>query len=572
MKKIKFLLLSLLMFFSVTLVACAGDSDFAIDAEKASAPNYTSATILTLNNSTVDYSSITDRGNAIISRYSSSENKYYYSVYSLLENKTVYPEVEDRPVLYSTDVADYVQVQVTASMHNVYKLDGNNTVALYQATNVYGIYSYKFGDAVYEEWEYQLSGSDEITYKIKKFVNGQEVEFNTELPETGKVGMENVSSAMEMLGPEFDDKYFATSVLANGNIELTVYNKEGKEKDRFTIDNKYFTQIQCPPVFLGKFMISQVVEELPEDAEKYDYINNDVKYDVETVKINLLNGKVKKFKIDYLLTDVEYDMEHDYVAAEAMKIEDKKLVPSGNILFDVNANVKELKYNYTSYKKLNDNRFVATGRDGADSRITHIIDEKYNLVCDLSAYSISNYGNSVLVLSNSEEYVMIDFDGNIKTRLIKQDTQNFTILYQGLNNDVMLFVEIDRNYTDDIGYPGKNLTRSVVYGINKDGVTRMVAEAISDDDNGGVALSKKYGLETYATITFHSFGYTISKKYEEDNTIKYTYDIYTGDGVLLATVSNQSYATPNVNVRTFGEEDQYLLATINSGKAVLCIK
>ena len=232
MKKIKFLLLSLLMFFSVTLVACAGDSDFAIDAEKASAPNYTSATVLTLNNSTVDDSFITDRGNAIISRYSSSENKRYYSVYSLLENKTVYPEVEDRPVLYSTDVADYVQVQVTASMHNVYKLDENNTVALYQATNVYKINSYKFGDAVYEEWEYQLSGSNERTYKIKKFVDGQEVEFNTEFPETGKVGMENVSSAMEMLGPEFDDKYFATSVLANGNIELTVYNKEGKEKDK----------------------------------------------------------------------------------------------------------------------------------------------------------------------------------------------------------------------------------------------------------------------------------------------------------------------------------------------------
>ena len=84
------------------------------------------------------------------------------------------------------------------------------------------------------------------------------------------------------------------SVEQSGEYRYSVYNtKKGKYVSSFVVP-----QAAIKPHFIGDYLIYQIRRQLPDRAEKYDVNVNDTKYNVETYRVNYLNGKSSKIKTD----------------------------------------------------------------------------------------------------------------------------------------------------------------------------------------------------------------------------------------------------------------------------------
>ena len=110
----------------------------------------------------------------------------------------------------------------------------------------------------------------------------------------------------------FGHKELRYKVISNGDQErYVVYDTETEQ---------YIASFDIPTgaehYMIGDKVVYQVIEELPERAEKYDYSSGNSKYLISTYSVDYLTGKVKSLKTNFVLE--ESDDETNYFNEEGV--------------------------------------------------------------------------------------------------------------------------------------------------------------------------------------------------------------------------------------------------------------
>ena len=164
--------------------------------------------------------------------------------------------------------------------------------------------------------------------------------------------------------------------------------------------------------FIGNYIFMQYGVQLPDDADTYDLFNESSKWDLETIRVNLSNGKVKKFNFnDYIVNSCKSHGEKGAILS-VQKITNKLIIESSNLIginskCDVTADFSELApeansiaHQYGDYLilKSHSRTFTLKGR---------------KVVNTINNTSL-NYVNNTAYLESGNKFYFYDLEGNFK--------------------------------------------------------------------------------------------------------------------------------------------------------------
>ena len=236
--------------------------------------------------------------------------------------------------------------------------------------------------------EVTVDGSQKSYYTYD--MNGYLVptSYNTESLTVGST-VNNVQSLKEDYGL---DLYW----VRNGDTFI-MYDENKEYNFSFTIPYEAANYM-----ILGEKLYYYLINELPEDAEKYDIYADEIKANFECYSVNLRTGKEKEEKLDYILWDSDFIYQEDnksYYVVEIKTInKDKTLGVTEYWIADKKGNLKENVTNkfpegIGGFVKVNDN----------------FLDKNTGLLYNSELEIIASLGDNVSVLSDG--YIRIYKNG-----------------------------------------------------------------------------------------------------------------------------------------------------------------
>lgn len=443
----------------------------------------------------------TGKGTVVLTK--TTEEKTYYALYNLKSGSFVvdYTECKEMEVVGENDHSTYYAITTTTE-------EGEEVLRVLDASKneIFGgekfegaglVNSLVDGKKTYELW---YVSADEQEYYEMHEINKKGVRsvlWTTKVDAGQPVwigGVQVLASNVENLNKEVLNLAASYNLVGN-DVVYNVYDLAEMELKHSLVVEGMMADNSVGVDFNGGLMILQTINELPNDAEDYDYYDAEsgIKYEVVTKTYDVINGKVKTIKnFEYLLTGNQYDStsSEDYIIASAQKIENGRLGATISIQINESLKVKELDCDVQSIKKISDDRFlvgyevalISTSTDeetGEKVSVTtyytyfKIVDRKFNNICEVSNM-MSNVSacyiepvNGLVVVEYSGEYRIIDADG----KLVSDKAYDQYVTYA----NGKLLMGIDENVNE--------ATRKVYYtvSLNDDGTTNVSELAYVQD-------------------------------------------------------------------------------------------
>ena len=543
MKKRMLTVLTVLLACCFVFAGCGAENVSRVytrDEEKTF--EISSFTDITTNLSEADFEgSVTDRGNVVVSKLVGADLNY--GVFSILENKYVVNLAKvDSIEVEETEAADYAIIETTTSGVTTYKVTQLNGSDIYTDLKEVSLStSYKLGEAVFEVWSVQPANVEVAHLEYVKIANGvRTVVYDTKL-EMG----ENLNSLKAEPAIEYgkDNLLLETFTGDNGYRNFKVINTEDNE---VVAEYSLYLPEIINTVYIGDYMIYQTRKEVDAYSNDYTYMDGGVKYQLETRKINLLDGKDKKIRTKYLIEDdVSFaEFGNDFTIVKVQMIEDKQLQYASSAVLTVDGKVELLDHTYSNISKLNDNRFYAI-----KGYKKHIIDAQFNVVVDLSDYEVQEINASFAVIERADKLAMVDLDGKLLTAF------EYENIYATSNNAVIMNKDVKDTTTNKI-------TRTY-YSVSATGVATAIAVV---EDFAGALPTYKVGNDTDVKYVGFVAGmmYATKTSATTGNTV---YNFYNATG---ANVASLDVKTGLVQAYTYGEFGEHIYLIIGSNFYAVC--
>lgn len=403
--------------------------------------------------------------------------------------------------------------------------------------------------------------NDEYSYELWKLTTTDDVVYTNLYKVTDKghelIQTTNIETGIELEQTKLDVEFLVngTPVFVNikdhsfkGEIssrEIQIYDVNFNLKGTATVSTE-LEQYEIAEFRVGNNIIFQY--RIPATDNKYTYSETDSLgetkyYSIETYKLSLKNGSYNQITFDYVINSYHDTFNTETVLINATKIEDKKLDVARNYLINERLQFKEIDYEFNYITKINDNRYITSLNNRSNF---NLIDKNYNLISHFeNCLTVLATDNSIIANSDGYYYVC-NTDGVI---IKKYATQNIT------------YVRDDKYYIKKVEKVANNET-TYEYYLEQLGQTQSQPLYTYSSTN-------KY---TFNNQNYDSIKLTNEKEVTLLTTIKkvdttYTYQVYTIDGKLLTTLSNQAesvfqpevlYADDN-NVIVYINDTYYVL-------------
>ncbi|MBE5738812.1 MAG: hypothetical protein E7354_03715 [Clostridiales bacterium] len=330
-------------------------------------------------------------------------------------------------------------------------------------------------------------------------------------------------------------------VLSNGdirffNVKTTTSNDEIKSytysiydvnynlKNETTINASTIKNATASGILVGDNMLIQTKEASTE--KDFDFSETTVDgvhyYNYTTYKINLKSGKLSHIKLDYLINEESTKkatvLNQNTTILDVTEIEDKRLGNTTFIAINNRFQIKEIGFAIDKITKVTDDRYIAEADNGTYGNDYNLIDDNYNLICnlgDIDSYFTTN--ESIIVEDNSKTYIL-DMDGLVVKTYDSSDIIN-------IYNDTYYMVKVTS--VDD----GRTKTEYYLERLSE----RQSTPIYSKVDTEPAYIS---GKDTYAKVELlYNESFSLVIKVTKVAEANYKYDFYNYDGDLLLTVS-----------------------------------
>lgn len=514
----------------------------------------------------MDGESISDKGTVVLTK--TVDEKTYYALYNLKSGSFVvdYTECADMEIAGENDHSTYYAIATTTE-------EGEEVLRVLDASKneIFGgeefegaelVNSLVDGKTTYELW--YVSADKQHYYEMheinKKGVRS--VLWTTKVDAGQPIwigGIEVLSRNMENLDKEVLN--LAVSVNRVGDdIIYNVYDLAEMELKHSLVVEGALADDSVAAAFESELMILQVINELPNDAESYDYYDAEsgIKYEVVTKTYDVINGKVKTIKnFEYLLTGHQFasTSSEDYIIASARKIENGRLGKTLSIQINKSLKVKELDCDVQKIEKISDDRFLVeyevaftAGDEGSITTKTYfkIVDRKFNNICEVSNL-MSNVSachiepvNGLVVVEFGNEYRVIDADG----KLLNNEVYDNYVTYA--NGKVLL----EKTEEGEAEADNRNVYYTV--SLNEDGTTNVseIAYRKNGENYFNGAKIEDFAFESRVC-------YTVATA--EDG--KVTYTIYNLNKEVIGTVVAENATDYQLSVDdSFDSENGCMIA------------
>ena len=299
MKRIFLPVVALIMSTTLILSGCGTKSssfyDSNVEAKDVSYTSYTDLSVA-LDGATIDKDTITRNGSAVVTK--DIDGATYYGVFNLLDGKYTYAleKVYGIEIIIQGD-EDAFKIKYDVEGNERYKIVYESGEVVYEnLEDVEYIGRRTVKKVVYEAWKFRKDGFNNLeVLKIKK--GKRIVNFTT----NNAIGNE-ITPTDYIWGGGFSSELvnyvISVRLLSNGNSLYTVLNKKGKAVAEYEMDINNLNAV----VIVGGSMIVQYVYPVDAYSTKFDFFEDGEKKQIETLKVNIKNGKVKKLsKVDCLI-------------------------------------------------------------------------------------------------------------------------------------------------------------------------------------------------------------------------------------------------------------------------------
>ena len=289
---------------------------------------------------------------------------------------------------------------------NEYKyVDCYGNVLDYKVENDYGteIDTYVKNGELYLTMSSHYS-NNRTTYKYS-YINNRLVANKYEGDQYGSDGPNVNDNIFNINGIKLDSYGLKGYTVVNVGNTTYIYDAKNKLVTSFKLESRYM-------VAAGNNLYYQNKYALPSDEEKYDFIENQIKYKLVTTKIDLKNGKKKNIKLEYLFNNGSPFFDENkicnYNIVTLQKIEDKVLLPSETYIVNKNFDlIKDVSgINFSKLSKIGNNYF--------DVSTDMLYNEHLELLADLSRYNVVlDYVNNYFIISINGKKGLVDSNGNM---------------------------------------------------------------------------------------------------------------------------------------------------------------
>ena len=440
MKRIFLPVVALIMSTTLILSGCGTKSssfyDSNVEAKDVSYTSYTDLSVA-LDGATIDKDTITRNGSAVVTK--DIDGATYYGVFNLLDGKYTYAleKVYGIEIIIQGD-EDAFKIKYDVEGNERYKIVYESGEVVYEnLEEVEYIGRRTVKKVVYEAWKFRKDGFNNLeVLKIKK--GKRIVNFTT----NNAIGNE-ITPTDYIWGGGFSSELvnyvISVRLLSNGNSLYTVLNKKGKAVAEYEMDINNLNAV----IIVGGSMIVQYVYPVDAYSTKFDFFEDGEKKQIETLKVNIKNGKVKKLsKVDCLIESQMISSEN-FSRIRIREIDNKILGSTNDGFIDGNGKITEVKYAYERVMKITDNKLVAENNN-EEMPLFQIIDVDGNVLVDLTAvnadYDYINHCDKFIIIRdvNTNKFAMMDLTGKLLTGFVYDESL-------GVANDVWLASKVSEN-------------------------------------------------------------------------------------------------------------------------------
>lgn len=398
-----------------------------------------------------------------------------------------------------------------------------------EVSNIEFLNAYIFEDTHYEFWS--IEDNKNIIYtNIYKVSNKNRILVSTISNEIGtEIGATSTKTIQSLIvlkdgGINFQNLQVVYENSTEAQISLTYYDSNYNKLNTAYINLN--DNLTTKGLRVGDYAYFQY--KIPCSENKYDFaeIENDVVkyYKLETYKLNLKNGDYDKINFNYLITNYQNNNTQFPIPTlqiQVKEINNKLLQNTQNVVITEGLKVKEINYEINTITKITSDRYLV---ENDNTKL--LIDNKYNLICNLGNYSSYFTTKESIILKDSlsgYSYVC-DLNGIVVKKYLNDDIIN---IYD--NTYYMIKTTTEK---DGKTYNEKYLER---LGVRQDTPLYSVEQGQS---------SYIYNDESYSfysdSIVSNGIG-LITRVKQENN--KYTYDFYNSKNELIFTLKNADYST-----------------------------
>lgn len=342
-----------------------------------------------------------DKGIVLVTR--SNGNSAFYSMYvnSFITSFTYYSNF-----IYDVITDSNLGAIVKYRDGEQYKyVDCYGNVLDYKTENDYGteIYTYVDNGDLYLAISSHYT-NNKTTYKYS-YINNRLVANKYQSDGFGSDEPNVNDNIFNVNGIKLDSYGLKGYALVNVGDTTYIYDAMNKLVTSFKLTNRHV-------VVAGTHLYYQNKYPLPNDEEKYDFIEGQIKYKLVTTKIDIKNGKKKNIKLDYLFNNGSPFFDENkiinYNVVTLQKIEDKVLLPSETYIVNKNFDlIKDVSgINFSKLSKIGNNYF--------DDSTDMLYNERLELIADLSRYNVVlDYVNNYFIISVNDKKGLADSNGNV---------------------------------------------------------------------------------------------------------------------------------------------------------------
>jgi len=303
--------------------------------------------------------------------------------------------------------------------------------------------------------------------------------------------------------PEAEAGKYQTVLSNNGTvIDLARYGHKGYQlffntKHIYVLNDKgkrissFEAPSQVNPVVIGDYYIYQVKKAVPETFEKYDYVDQGVKYVVETTAVNYLNGKSDKLSLNYLFLTTNRESifnkkgVYKYVRSDVTLINKNKTLDKTNRNFIIDEKCV-LHDDLTSVSKMRD--IYVFGNYYWDSNTQKVFDKNLKVKFYVNQNVINTYLKSEdvgLVKTNSGLYGLVDSENKVllqpKYAMVDTDAYDgYSLLVEDVEGKQCIIKKNGEVILDCSEYDSVDYFACGYYTLVKDGVTSFFVARTGD--------------------------------------------------------------------------------------------
>lgn len=430
--------------------------------------SFTSATKLDIGS---DYEFIGGKDNILLFGYldlEGDEPAVHYSVYDLAENKVVstYKSTEEK--VLEIELAEIFGVEVVVVEETVESDDDTVvTTTLYTPAGT-SIVSAKDAALNYSDDYLDLFVFNDVIYRINADATA------TELCSTAFFSI-----------PDFDFKTEDYYVSLDED-EITVYDANLSEVSYWEAPHGNIGEIGTT-LLSDTSVLIQYMTQLPEDAKKFDIIEEGTKYDLVSIVYNFAKDKEKEVDLDF----VGYG---DATKARVLPYGDEDTF---NYMKGID-NIVYIHYIDDNGNVLNDQNIVSlNAKNGKIKKVIAPDYDSFSMVAENRFMVTYKSGNKALIDENGDVIANLDSNVNGNGIYIRKGDKIY-------DYDLKLVYDLDAKEKEFVGFVGTNFIVSaeeddeIKYYLVKDGAETLIADFADFEANYYVTESEEGACKFYA--------------------------------------------------------------------------